>query len=183
MNMITRFFENFRPDKELPQLHFVSPAILRANGISLVITDLDHTLTALESSVIPSGNIDWLARVKAEGLDFQVVTSHCWRPYLDEITRQIGQKPMQIDNFLSPGADLIERVLEKYHCLPRQAAVINDLRIFLHAAKKMGCMTLKVAPFHHAEPLGLASLGLATLRLIDDRIIFPFLKRRPRPPD
>ncbi|WP_018659459.1 YqeG family HAD IIIA-type phosphatase [Allofustis seminis] len=67
----------FKPTWMVKSIYHISPQELIANGVKIVLTDLDNTLIAWNHPDATEQSLQWIQKVVASGIDVVIISNNC----------------------------------------------------------------------------------------------------------
>ena len=138
---------NFSPIPQivLPDIFGVTPELLRQKGISLLLVDLDNTLTPYSEGLPSQRTLSWMTELKAAGVELYVISNNksherarryaeaCGIPYV----AQAGK----------PNPQALHTAMAQMGKSPKETALLGD-QIFTDvlAANRAGALSILVKP-------------------------------------
>ncbi len=123
----------------------ITPAYLKARGITLLLSDLDFTLAAKKTRRPDQDLRDWIAALKAEGIDFMIVSNNRSGKRVTEFCADLGV-PYQ-GHAKKPSPKGLEAAMERAGADRKHTAMLGDkLLTDMLAANRAGVLALMVEP-------------------------------------
>jgi HAD superfamily phosphatase (TIGR01668 family) len=133
-----------KPDIRVGSVSAITPELLRANGVSAVMVDLDDTIVASGSQSMEAAVKDWFASLLLAGIPV-LILSNGERSRVTHWASELG-----IHGFPMVGKPFwfaFRKGLRKLGSLPEQTAMVGDqLFTDVLGANLMGLVTILVAP-------------------------------------
>lgn len=137
-------FESYRPTWTLTSIYKLNPQMLREQGISLVLTDLDNTLIAWDNPNSTPELEAWLKQMKEADIPVVVISNNNHKR-VSNVAEPLGL-PF-IANAAKPFAKGIKEALERYHLQPEDAIMVGDqLMTDMKAAASANVRSVLVQP-------------------------------------
>lgn len=141
---VTRMVSGFKPTWMVTNIYDLTPADLRANGIKVVLTDLDNTLIAWNN---PDGTPElhhWLNLLELAGIQVIVVSNNS-RARVDRAVAPFNLP--YIHRALKPFALGLNRALRRWHLRRDEVVMVGDqLLTDVWAAHHSGVRSVLVKP-------------------------------------
>ena len=133
------------PDRLYRCYEEITPAYLKSRGICLLMSDLDFTLAA-KSTRRPNQFLrDWIAALRAEGIDFVIVSNNRSGKRVTEFCADLGVGYQGHARKPSPAG--LEAAMQRAGVDCAHAAMLGDkLLTDVLAAKRAGVLALMVEP-------------------------------------
>ncbi len=151
--LLPRWLRPFAPDTCVRKVQEVAPQWLVRRGIKGILLDLDNTLLAWTSEVIPADISAWLQSVKAAGVKACIVSNTYRRTRLASLSAPLG-----IPYVAQAGKPRKKGFLEAVRLLglsPSEVAVLGDqLLTDVLGGNRVGMFTILVTPLPGREFIG-----------------------------
>lgn len=85
----SRITDVFGPDLYIAGVTALDPAELRSRGIDTLLMDLDNTMLPRDTGEFPQDVLDWVSRMRDEGITLWVVSNN-WHDYARDRATEIG---------------------------------------------------------------------------------------------
>lgn len=133
------------PDRLYRRYEEITPAYLKSRGIRLLMSDLDFTLAA-KSTRRPNQYLrDWIAALRAEGIDFVIVSNNRSGERVTEFCADLGVGYQGHAGKPSPKG--LQAAMRRSGVDTTHAAMLGDkLLTDVLAAKRAGVLALMVEP-------------------------------------
>ena len=123
----------------------ITPEYLKAQGITLQLSDLDFTLAAKSTRQPDQPLRDWIAALKAEGIDFMIVSNNRSGSRVTEFCADLGV-PYQ-GHAGKPSTRGLEAAMQRAGADRAHTAMLGDkLLTDVLAARRTGVLSLMVEP-------------------------------------
>ena len=123
----------------------ITPEYLKAQGITLLLSDLDFTLAAKSTRQPDQPLRDWIAALKAEGIDFMIVSNNRSGSRVTEFCADLGV-PYQ-GHAGKPSTRGLEAAMQRAGADRAHTAMLGDkLLTDVLAARRTGVLSLMVEP-------------------------------------
>ena len=123
----------------------ITPEYLKAQGITLLLSDLDFTLAAKSTRQPDQPLRDWIAALKAEGIDFMIVSNNRSGSRVTEFCADLGV-PYQ-GHAGKPSTRGLEAAMQRAGADRAHTARLGDkLLTDVLAARRTGVLSLMVEP-------------------------------------
>lgn len=114
----------FRADKKFERFEDVTPALLKKEGVKLLLCDLDNTLR-LHSEKEPADELqDWVADCKTAGVKIVIISNNGRKKMMQKFCEPIGvdctwwaKKPMSTK---------LTEAMKEYKCSPKETVMLGD---------------------------------------------------------
>lgn len=122
-----------------------TPEVLRARGITLVLSDLDFTLAEKKTRRPPDGVKAWIAALRDSGIAFMIVSNNRSGRRVGEFCEALGV-PYQ-GHAKKPGTEGLVSAMERAGVSREHTAMLGDkLLTDVLAANRAGVLALMVEP-------------------------------------
>ncbi|MBS1706561.1 MAG: YqeG family HAD IIIA-type phosphatase [Armatimonadetes bacterium] len=143
----------FVPDHAYHSIFDVAPSALVADGVKLVLMDVDNTLLPWRSEEIPEDTQKWIKAGRDLGLEFCLVSNTRNPSRLQRLATAMGVD--LVDGKFKPSREMFLRALQRHKVEPRQAVMIGDqLLTDILGANRSGISTIWVQRMSEKEFLG-----------------------------
>ena len=139
----------FAPRLMLDKMICITPELLRERGLSVLLLDIDNTMTTHDNPVPAEGVTEWIKQMQSEGFRLIVVSNNS-----EERVKPFAQL-IGLD-FVSHGCKPLpsgfRRACEQLGVKPSQAAVVGD-QIFtdILGGNLLGAYTILTVPYQLEE--------------------------------
>ncbi|MBB5887830.1 YqeG family HAD IIIA-type phosphatase [Lactovum miscens] len=141
--------ENYIPDFYLEAIYQLDTKTLEKLGITLVLADLDNTLTAWNN---PDGTVEmrtWLEEMKRDGIEVCVVSNN----HQKRVARAVA--PFNIDfvyDSMKPFAKGIKEAMRRFNGTTDNTILVGDQRMTdIRAAHRAGIRSVLVKPLIESD--------------------------------
>jgi hypothetical protein len=166
------FLDNFRPDHYAERVCEIDSAALAAQGIRLMILDLDNTLLPWKGTVIGDDVREWVGNAKSAGIKVAIVSNTHHPRRLSLIAAELDVPC--IAHALKPRGKGFRKAARLAGCDPGHCVVVGDqLLTDILGGNLAGMKTILVKPIHRRE-----FIGTKVSRMIE-RLIFSLLPEKP----
>lgn len=114
----------FYPDRKFERFEDVTPDILKADNIQLLLTDLDNTLTSRMSKKPAAELSKWLQDCKSAGTRVVIISNNLSKKRVQEFCTPFGLECVWWAK--KPLSTKLTQVREKYHIAPENTAMLGD---------------------------------------------------------
>lgn len=133
------------PDRLYSRYGEITPEYLKSRGIALLMSDLDFTLAAKSTRRPDQSLRDWIAALKAEGIEFVIVSNNRSGKRVTEFCADLGVGYQ--GHARKPSPEGLEAAMGRAGVDPAHAAMLGDkLLTDVLAAKRAGVLALMVEP-------------------------------------
>ena len=133
------------PDRIVDRYADITPEYLKEQGITLLLSDLDFTLAAKKTPRPDQPLRDWIAALRAEGIQFMIVSNNRSGRRVTEFCADLGV-PYQ-GNAGKPSARGLEAAMARAGADRAHTAMLGDkLLTDMLAANRAGVLALMVEP-------------------------------------
>lgn len=138
------------PERKFETVEDISPELLHAMGIKLLLLDVDNTIAPYGTLTLENPVIDWAGKVKAAGVGLFIVSNN--KGERPEIFARLLDVPY-IKRAGKPSPRGVREVLARSGVEPRNAALVGD-QIYTDtvAANLSGTHMLLVEPIRFTNP-------------------------------
>jgi HAD superfamily phosphatase (TIGR01668 family) len=166
--------ELFRPDEYARNISEIDLTVLKQNGYTAMMLDLDNTLLPWASSSIPESTREWVESAKSLGMKLCILSNTHNPNRLNTIANELGIS--SIFRALKPRPHGFERALKMLGCKAENTVVIGDQLLTDIFGGNWACMyTILVEPMHPKEFIG------TKLSRVVERYIMARLHKSRRP--
>jgi hypothetical protein len=123
-SQVPRPLRKLCPSQAVDSILDVDPAVLVAAGKRLALLDVDNTLLVWRSEEIPATTTEWIAAMRAHGLELHILSNTRNPERLARLSERLGV-PYDCGKF-KPSPVMYRRALERYGVSPDQAVMIGD---------------------------------------------------------
>lgn len=170
---MARFLDIFRPDDYVERVTDIDCAELKAQGVELLILDLDNTLVPWKSSAVPEEVKGWVRGAESVGLKLAILSNTHYPGRLSRIASELGVP--SIPHALKPWRFGFRKAARLAQCEFCSAVVVGDqLLTDVVGGKRAGMRTILVKPMSAHE-----FIGTRISRLLE-RGILSLLRLTPR---
>lgn len=140
------------PNEYVANLKQIEPGSLKHQGIEAVICDVDNTLVPYGSEEIARDTLQWLCRLREQGLKMALVSN--------ALSRRVSRVACRLDLPAVPRASKprrrgYRRALDMLQAEPEQTAVIGDqLFTDVVGGNRLGMHTILVVPLSDQDFVG-----------------------------
>ena len=114
----------FKADKTFERFEDVSPALLKKEGIKLLLCDLDNTLR-LHSEKEPADELaDWIEDCRKAGIKIVIISYNGRKKMMQKFCEPIGVDCVWWAK--KPLSTKLTETMEKYKVKPEQTAMLGD---------------------------------------------------------
>jgi HAD superfamily phosphatase (TIGR01668 family) len=137
------------PDCYYTSVHAIDLDALRAEGIRVLLLDLDNTLLPRDTNIVPDGLKKWAADLRVKGFTVWLVSNN-WHERVQRTADELGFN--LIDKALKPLPRGFRAALKQADATPVEAAVIGD-QVFtdILGGNLLGIRTLLVQPLSSTD--------------------------------
>ena len=133
------------PDRVMDRYGDLTPAYLQEKGVTLLLSDLDFTLAAKSTRRPDQPLRDWIAGLKAAGIDFMIVSNNRSGSRVTEFCADLGV-PYQ-GHAGKPSTRGLEAAMARAGADRDHTALLGDkLLTDVLAARRAGVLSLMVEP-------------------------------------
>ena len=133
------------PDRLYSRYGEITPEYLKSRGIALLMSDLDFTLAAKSTRRPDQSLRDWIAALKAEGIEFVIVSNNRSGKRVTEFCADLGVGYQ--GHARKPSPEGLEAAMGRAGVDRAHAAMLGDkLLTDVLAAKRAGVLALMVEP-------------------------------------
>lgn len=141
--------ENYQPDYYLEAIYQLDAETLKALGVTLVLADLDNTLTAWNN---PDGTPEmraWLEEMKAENISVVVVSNN----HKKRVARAVAPFGINfVHDAMKPFTRGIRQALKKYGGKVESTILVGDQRMTdIRASHRAGIRSVLVKPLIESD--------------------------------
>ena len=137
------------PDRYYTSVHAIDLDALRADGIHVLLLDLDNTLLPRDTNVVPDELKAWAADLRARAFTVWLISNN-WHERVQRTADELGFQ--LIDKALKPLPFGFRKALERSAARRDEAAVIGD-QVFtdILGGNLLGIRTLLVLPLSDTD--------------------------------
>lgn len=133
------------PDRLFDTYDQITPELLRAQGITLLLSDLDFTLAEKKTRRPPQALRDWLGRMEAGGIEVMIVSNNRSGRRVDEFCAELGIAYQ--GHAGKPSTRGLEAAMVRAGADRAHTAMLGDkLLTDVLAARRAGVLSLMVEP-------------------------------------
>jgi uncharacterized protein len=137
------------PDLYYSSVHAIDLDALSADGIRVLLLDLDNTLLPRDTNVVPEELKAWAAGLKERGFRVCLVSNN-WHERVRDVAGELGFD--LVDKAVKPLPFAFLRALARAHARRREAAVIGDqLFTDILGGRLLGMRTVLVSPLSETD--------------------------------
>ncbi|MGO8674160.1 MAG: YqeG family HAD IIIA-type phosphatase [Capsulimonadaceae bacterium] len=145
------------PTRVVASFDELTPALLRAEGIEAIITDLDNTLVPWRSVIVSPRLRDWLGELSVAGIHICIASNTHFPKRLDALAESLGIP--YVAGVKKPDVEGLRRCMEVMGSSIANTAMFGDqLFTDILAGNRLGIRTILLRP-------GLSSHEFITTRL------------------
>ena len=133
------------PQMVVPDIFAITPQLLRQKGITFLCLDLDNTLSPYAEDLPPQRVLDWMADLKAAGVDLYMISNSSKSRRADDYAKACDIPFIKRAGKPSPKA--LWAAMEQMGKKPEETALAGD-QIFTDglAANRAGAVSIVVKP-------------------------------------
>jgi putative phosphatase len=137
------------PDQYLRSVHDIDLDALKAQGVEVLLMDLDNTLLPRDSSIIPDDLVAWAASLRDHGLRVCLVSNN-WHERVHEVAEELGFK--LVAKAVKPLPFAFWRAMRLMEATRKTCVVVGD-QIFTDVlgGKLLGVKTIMVLPLSASD--------------------------------
>ena len=133
------------PDRLFDAYDQITPELLRAQGITLLLSDLDFTLAEKKTRRPPQALRDWLERMESGGVEVMIVSNNRSGRRVDEFCAELGIAYQ--GHAGKPSTRGLEAAMARAGADRAHTAMLGDkLLTDVLAARRAGVLSLMVEP-------------------------------------
>ncbi len=133
------------PDRLFDAYDQITPELLRAQGITLLLSDLDFTLAEKKTRRPPQALRDWLERMESGGIEVMIVSNNRSGRRVDEFCAELGIAYQ--GHAGKPSTRGLEAAMARAGADRAHTAMLGDkLLTDVLAARRAGVLSLMVEP-------------------------------------
>jgi HAD superfamily phosphatase (TIGR01668 family) len=137
------------PDLYVSSVHAIDLDALRAQGVHVLLMDLDNTLLPRDTNVVPDDLKAWAADLRSRGFAVCLVSNN-WHERVHRVAAELGFD--LVDKAIKPLPFAFLAALRRAHATTRRAAVIGDqLFTDILGGKLLGMRTVLVQPLSSTD--------------------------------
>jgi HAD superfamily phosphatase (TIGR01668 family) len=159
-----RVLETLRPRAYVRSIHALDADFFTGRRIRAVLTDLDNTLVRWNHPIAPRELCDWLARLRAAGLQVCIVSNNDARR-VQSFAATLGIPC--VANARKPRRRAFVQAMETLGTRASETAMVGD-QLFTDIAggNRAGLFTILVQPVHPNE-----FIGTRAMRILERRVL------------
>jgi uncharacterized protein len=139
----------FGPDLYYSSVHAIDLDALSAEGVRVLLLDLDNTLLPRDTNVVPDELKAWAAGLRARGFGVCLVSNN-WHERVHDVAAELGFD--LVDKAVKPLPFAFLRALRRAHARPHDAAVVGDqLFTDILGGRLLGMRTVLVSPLSETD--------------------------------
>ena len=171
------FLKLLTPTVVVKSINDITPAALKAQGITAIITDLDNTLVPWRRYNITDAVVEWLAELEAAQIKVCIASNTFHTRRLEKLSHDL--KIPFVDRVRKPDVGGFLRAMQLMHSGQQQTAVVGD-QIFTDVlcGNRLGLCTILLRP-----PLAKEEFVSTMLLRYVERALIGLLQRRGHWPD
>lgn len=123
--VVLRPLRGFCPDYVCGVLHEVSPDTLVAEGVKLILLDVDNTLLPWRGATFPQETLDWLERARSLGLGLCIISNTRHPERLYRLAKQIDV-PVVLGPAKKPSPKPYLKAIGDFGFSPNEVVMIGD---------------------------------------------------------
>ncbi|MCL2564150.1 MAG: YqeG family HAD IIIA-type phosphatase [Oscillospiraceae bacterium] len=133
------------PKLVVPDIFAVTPDLLRRKGITFLCLDLDNTLSPYSEDMPPKRVLDWMAELKAAGIDLYMISNSAKSRRADDYAKACGIPFVKCAGKPRPKA--LRDAMQQMDKTPAETALMGD-QIFTDGlcANRAGALSIVVKP-------------------------------------
>ena len=135
------------PKITAPDIYKVTPAFLHDRGVTLLLMDLDNTLSPYSEHSPPEKLLAWMAKLKAAGIELFIVSNNRSKTRARDYAAACGIPFIRRAGKPSPRS--LRAAMAQMGRHPNETALIGD-QVFTDglAANRAGVLSIVVKPLH-----------------------------------
>ena len=136
---------SFKPDYVFDDYRAVTPELLRALGVRLLLADLDYTLAPRRQSEPDAALYAWVEALRAGGVTLAIISNNRSSARVERFCRGLGVS--YVGHAGKPGTRGFKEAMRKYGAAAAETAMMGDkLLTDTLGAKRSGVRMLMVEP-------------------------------------
>lgn len=131
-----------KPDYNIESIYDIDLETLKAQGIKLILSDLDSTVMPSKSGTFPEEVMHWIKNLQKD-FKFAIISNNKSKTYIETVKSQCDFDV--IGNANKPSCKVMKNYIEGCGIKPSEAIMVGDRPLTdILAGKFLGCKTILV---------------------------------------